>query len=658
MNLRCFLFSTDEATAEQIRQAAAEIQIDTELCSEGFAAIEQVSQQTYAVVIVDWSDQPEAGSLLTTARQRKATERPLTLAIVGDDASVPKALQAGANSILRKPVILSQVTDTLTTARDLLRARQSSAKPAPAAPAAMSVAIGGDEAQQPVLRAGEFLQSAPIKPGGQFETDEVLANFDEPAAEPVDALKELEPVASTVDSAEIPPEASVTVHETRGLEWYLKARGVGRPNASAQSAGAAVAPAQTPETAELLGYEQTPSHLPSVPEPATAKSANRTVGTSVQSYSEMASAPRHTTEAPETSHQNEAEPQVEQEITQPKRRRAQRSSGPSRWILLAAMVIAIVAMVVPQAPWHNKVIMIFGRGQRSVRAWLNPQPVLVASQAPLVHEDFARPGDEYKLPSADPIPDATTDPSQIRVVPEVDPTAKKPAVDGAGAVAVEETSAPAAMPASQPTVVETQPAVTAVPDGSAGRNASRDSVAASNTPAATAPTVQPNIAQPNTVPVHADLHPAAANPTSAVLPKSTSPTRQKLSYVSAPKVPSSLQSQMAVATPDPGGNRPVESAMPSIEPVVVPELAERALLADQPAVAYPASAKTQQGTVTLQVLIGRDGTVQDAKFLQGSFVFAKAAIDGVRQWKFKPYIMNGRPVSVQTNITVGFKPGS
>ncbi len=97
--------------------------------------------------------------------------------------------------------------------------------------------------------------------------------------------------------------------------------------------------------------------------------------------------------------------------------------------------------------------------------------------------------------------------------------------------------------------------------------------------------------------------------------------------------------------------------MNSIEPVAVPEAAERALLTEQPALAYPANAGGQHGTVILQVLIGRDGTVQDAKFLQGSLAFAKVAIDGVRQWKFKPYSMNGRAVSVQTLLTISFKPG-
>jgi periplasmic protein TonB len=108
-------------------------------------------------------------------------------------------------------------------------------------------------------------------------------------------------------------------------------------------------------------------------------------------------------------------------------------------------------------------------------------------------------------------------------------------------------------------------------------------------------------------------------------------------------------------TPDASGNKPPETAMPSIEPVSVPEAAQRALLTDQPAIAYPANAKGQ-ATVVLQVLIGRDGTVQDAKFLQGSLAFARPAIDGVKQWKFKPYTMNGRAVSVQTQLTMSFKP--
>lgn len=169
-----------------------------------------------------------------------------------------------------------------------------------------------------------------------------------------------------------------------------------------------------------------------------------------------------------------------------------------------------------------------------------------------------------------------------------------------------------------------------------------------------------NQASTNQASVNQPPHAEATTTVTPIAPPAAQPVQKKSSpqYVAAnTHVPSSLKSDMASMAPDASGNKPIDAAMPSIEPVAVSEAAERALLADQPAIAYPANAKGQQGTVILQVLIGRDGTVQDAKFQQGSFAFARAAIDGVKQWKFKPYVMNTRAVSVASTLTLTFKPG-
>ena len=104
MALRCLLFSSDEGTAGPILQVLAGLDVEGEHCSEAVATVEKVTHENFQIVIIDWDQQPEAGLLLTAARERRAAERPLTLAIVSDDASVPQALQAGANSILRKPM--------------------------------------------------------------------------------------------------------------------------------------------------------------------------------------------------------------------------------------------------------------------------------------------------------------------------------------------------------------------------------------------------------------------------------------------------------------------------------------------------------------------------------------------------------------------------
>src|SRR5581483_6268131 len=100
-----------------------------------------------------------------------------------------------------------------------------------------------------------------------------------------------------------------------------------------------------------------------------------------------------------------------------------------------------------------------------------------------------------------------------------------------------------------------------------------------------------------------------------------------------------LRSQLAPANAAVVSNRPMDAAAQAIEPVEVVENTERALIADSPAPVYPNNAKGQQGMVVLQVFIARDGTVQDAKFMQGSLLFARNAIDAVKQWKFRPYTL-------------------
>ena len=314
--------------------------------------------------------------------------------------------------------------------------------------------------------------------------------------------------------------------------------------------------------------------------------------------------------------------------------------------IAAAVILAALAVAAaPQAPWHSQVAGLWSRGRHTLHGWLNPQPVTSVSQAPTAHENFARPGDEYKLPAAENIPDATTDPSQISVLPVVDPTAKKPTTADAA------TDPVTAQPETTPTIAPDPGQPSTTPSGTTPQPPSQPIQPAppASQPAGTNPATEPPPASHIAAPVEST--PAPPSPVAAT-------HHQPAPYVPVTtKVPSSLQSQIATMSPEAGGNKPPEAALPAIEPVSVPELTERALLADQPPLAYPASAAGKQGTVTLEVLIGRDGTVQDVKFLQGSLAFARSAIDGVRRWKFKPYTMNGRAVSVQTTLSLRFAPG-
>ena len=640
MALRCLLFISDPAIAETIRQVLAGLGVEGEHHPEAVAAVEKVTRESFQIVIIDWDQQAEARLLLTTARERKAAERPLTLAIVSDDASVPQALQAGANSILRKPLMINQVSDTLTTARDLLRARHESAASAAHAAAAASsaphVTTLNEPAGEKTLRAGEFLQSTAPAPGAQFETETEVHNaLDQPPAEHVKPLKDLEPMAASVaqEKSTLPPPPPDG--EPRGLQWYLNARGVTQP--PPQSNPQPAPPAPRTSNPELLGFDQTPSSSGAAAAPAMARSADPATQTEREQQREQKNeAALFSYMAGESSDSEQA----------PKPR-FHLGKGP----IIGALLLASIAIVAaPQAPWHPKLQGLWGRSKKATHAWLNPQPVTTAP-APASHENFARAGDEYKLPVAETIPDATTDPSQIRVTPVVDPTIKKPngvanpdptqgQPDGTATTPTNSSDSPAqTAPDNQP---ESQPQISAPANVTSS---------APESPAATPPvSVQPHSDPPATAPVSSTIVQPAP-------PKNPQPQPHYTQAPLVPRVPSSLKSQMASMTPEASGNKPPEAAMASIEPVAVPEAAERALLADQPAIAYPASAKGQQGIVVVQILVGRDGSVQDAKFQEGALAFARTAIDGVKLWKFKPYTMNGRPVSVQTVMTIGFKPG-
>ena len=71
---------------------------------------------------------------------------------------------------------------------------------------------------------------------------------------------------------------------------------------------------------------------------------------------------------------------------------------------------------------------------------------------------------------------------------------------------------------------------------------------------------------------------------------------------------------------------------------------------------YPPDARAAgiQGSVVLDAVIGKDGIIENLKVLSGPPELARSALDAVKQWTYKPYLLNGEPVAVDTTITVTF----
>jgi periplasmic protein TonB len=74
---------------------------------------------------------------------------------------------------------------------------------------------------------------------------------------------------------------------------------------------------------------------------------------------------------------------------------------------------------------------------------------------------------------------------------------------------------------------------------------------------------------------------------------------------------------------------------------------------------YPPLARQAriQGSVMLHALISRDGRIENLQLISGHPLLVQSAIDAVKQWRYRPYLLNNEPVEVETQITVNFSLG-
>jgi TonB family protein len=132
----------------------------------------------------------------------------------------------------------------------------------------------------------------------------------------------------------------------------------------------------------------------------------------------------------------------------------------------------------------------------------------------------------------------------------------------------------------------------------------------------------------------------------------------------APTAASAVRIPESLAGPFPGvasARDVVANAGPgflsAVEPVSIPEYLSEKLLVDKVQPSYPEQALRSglQGPVVLEAWIGRDGKIRNLKLIRGSLLLGQAAFEAVKQWRYKPYILNGQTVEAQTLVTVDFK---
>ena len=94
-------------------------------------------------------------------------------------------------------------------------------------------------------------------------------------------------------------------------------------------------------------------------------------------------------------------------------------------------------------------------------------------------------------------------------------------------------------------------------------------------------------------------------------------------------------------------------------PVRVSGLVVAGLLIEKRIPVYPPIAKASgtQGTVVLQATVSRSGTIENLRVVSGPAMLQQAAMDAVKKWRYRPYLLSGEPVEVETTVNVIFSLG-
>ncbi|HWE85197.1 MAG TPA: TonB family protein [Terracidiphilus sp.] len=107
------------------------------------------------------------------------------------------------------------------------------------------------------------------------------------------------------------------------------------------------------------------------------------------------------------------------------------------------------------------------------------------------------------------------------------------------------------------------------------------------------------------------------------------------------------------------GSQPRVVIAPPKGPQRVSQGVADGMLLDRVMPVYPpiARAARVQGTVVLEATITANGTIRNLRVLSGNEMLQQAAIDAVSRWRYRPYLLSGQPVEVETTVSVVFSMG-
>ncbi len=116
MAFRALLFSRNSETNAALAKACVSAGIHVEVCNDIFTAIKKATQQSLSCLLVDWSDQPDAGFLLKRARESGPNQSVVAIAIVEKDPTAAEMRDHRLEFVISRPIVPEQSTEVLAKA--------------------------------------------------------------------------------------------------------------------------------------------------------------------------------------------------------------------------------------------------------------------------------------------------------------------------------------------------------------------------------------------------------------------------------------------------------------------------------------------------------------------------------------------------------------
>jgi periplasmic protein TonB len=599
MGYQALLFCPDEKLARVVSQVFSELDFAVEPVHEPFAAVKKLMAQRYDAIVVDCENEQNASLLFKSARNSSFNQSSLAIALVEGQAGVAKAYRIGANLVLTKPINVEQAKGTLRVARGLLRKNSdaagasASSAAAPAMPAkADSVSVG--KSFQPASRGA----AAITPPRSRTELPEFEAPL--PAAIPA----EFPPMTASVKVADQPavvPAPAAQTQTTIAAEPAVEAR---------QPASPGVIKNDIIKN-DLVKNDAIKNEVAKI---AAASVAAQNPSSAFTSAPGSAAAP-----APAKAPPAKENTTVESEPAKPSPAKASHDAVPEAAPMFSsastsgAPSFAALGEEDSGESGGNKKIMIAA--------------VVVLALAALVYLGYGKLGKSSTAPTRQP--------------------ASAPQDSGRPAPALVPMSSPVAAPS------------TSTPD-----RASSTTPALALKTATAAPIEKPSAGagNPSVIRIGASPEPETKNPNSApilVQSNTAGAKTQAQPEESAPPLPSSLAVASANDSNLSGLMSTASSSVlrPSLATLRISQGVSQGLLIKRVQPKYPSAALAvhAQGAVQIEATINKEGNVTNLKLLSGDPVLARAALEAVRQWRYKPYYLDGGPIEIETQITVNFK---